>query len=517
MRREWYWLLLSPLLLAACAAPSTPDVRTDVPMTELPAVPTSASPGAPTTAPTSAPPAERRSAPDILSNDCTRFVSPDGDDAGDGSQGAPWASFQHAADAARPGEVVCFRSGTYAVEPAALTVSGSEGAPITFAGYPGEVVVLDGQNTSSGILDFAPGASYLRISGFTLTGYTIWAINVPGGNHDLQLDHLVISGGEAAIHFTLGESGADPENGPVERVTVEDSLIRDVLYTAVDCTPGPCSDMVFRRLEISGAGMQSGEASFGADALAVERGQNLLVEDNVIHDNGGDGIDLNSRDREGSVQGVIVRRNLVYRNRLQAIKLWSGGTMESNVIWGQGINPVMIGVYPGDYVVAHNTIAYNMWDASFSARDYAFVAAYPETGESAAINLTLVNNIFAFNTGPDVGTPTGLYLGEGVTIVLEDGNLFYSRDDCEIEANHLPDRDDPCITQADIENGVWADITGGAASQTADPQFVAGWPEVDLHLREGSPAVDQGAADPGLLDADSRPRDDRPDAGAYEF
>jgi len=38
--------------------------------------------------------------------------------------------------------------------------------------------------------------------------------------------------------------------------------------------------------------------------------------------------------------------------------------MENNIIWGQGINPVMVGRYRGTVEVVNNTIAYNMYDPS---------------------------------------------------------------------------------------------------------------------------------------------------------
>lgn len=61
--------------------------------------------------------------------------------------------------------------------------------------------------------------------------------------------------------------------------------------------------------------------------------------------------------------------------------------------------------YPGTYEVVNNTVAFNMY-ADFSERDYALVAGYPDddTGIPPAINLSLVNNIFAFNTGHTSGT-----------------------------------------------------------------------------------------------------------------
>ena len=498
------------ILAAACEAgsPLAPD--------EVPATAISSTLPVPQPTDTPLPTAGQSPRPQPDAAGCTRVVAPDGDDSAAGTANAPWRTFQHAADMAAPGDVICFRGGVYAGEETFIAVSGQETQPILFVAYPGEQPILDGQGQVGGILTLQPGASYLGIDGFVMTGYTVWGVSLEGDNHTITLRHLDVGGGEAGIHFTVGESGQDPWYGPVEHITVEDSVIHNVTYTAVDCTPGPCNDMRFSGLEIYGAGL-SGGSSFAADGLAVERGQPIRVEDCVIHDNGGDGIDLNSRDWDGGVTDVVVWRNQVYRNHLQAIKLWAGGRMENNVVWGQGINPVTVGVYPGEYVVAHNTIAYNLWDPAFSARDYSFVAAYPEVGESAPIRLQLVNNIFAYNGSAEVGGPTGIYLGAGVTLVDSGGNLFFSREDGEIQADFVTERD-PWFTQADIAGGAWAAVSGSLGDFVADPLFVAGWPEVDLHLRSGSPAIDAALADFAPSgDLEGNPRVEPPDVGAYEF
>ncbi len=506
-RQRYYMMWLLCLLCLLCiltACEPTPEERSI------------------TTAPprTQSPQSQSQSPPSMNDeSDCTYFVAPDGSDSAPGTRDQPWETIQQAADSAQPGDVICLRGGTYPTpEGVSITSSGTAEAPITFAAYPGESPILDGQNEAGDLINLARDVAFVRVSGLMLQNFRIWGITVAGGNHDIVLEHLDIGGGEASIHFTIGNSGEEPEEGPVWGITVTDSFIHDPIYTAVDCTPGPCDAMTFSRLEITGAGMSTGEASFGADALAIEQGQPIIVEDCVIHDNGGDGIDLNSRDTQGNVEGVIVRRNLVYNNRLQAIKLWSGGRMENNVVWGQGINPVMIGVYPGDFEVVNNTIAYNMWDPSFTGRDYAFVAAWPETGASAAIKLVMVGNIFAFNTGPDIdGGPTGLYFGEGVEVVQEGANVFFSREECEIEANNLPGRSDPCISAAEITDGRWSEAVGGSGSIYADPLFVGGWPDVDLQLSDSSPAIDLGTFD--IAPADDllgESRDESPDSGAYE-
>ena len=434
-------------------------------------------------------------------------VAPYGNDANPGTAEAPWRTIQHAADIVQPGDTVLVHTGTY-TEEVTFSSSGMAGAPITFTAAPDEVVTIQGS------LTLAQGTSHLNLLGFAVQGFQYWGITLQGDNHHVRLSCFSVAGGEAGLRLTEGYSGEDPSYGPVSDVVVEDSVIYDAVYTAVDCTPGPCDRMAFRRLEIYGSGLSAG---FGGDGLGLERGQDVLVEDCFIHDNGGDGIDLNSRNFTGNVPGILVRRNRVVRNHLQGIKLWAGGRMENNAIWGQGINPVMVGAYTSMVEMFNNTITYNMYDPSYSERDYAFVAAYPEEGFSPPVTLTLVNNIFAFNSGPQVGTPTGIYLGPGVRLT-EHHNLYWSREDGEIQAEFVTGHDS-WFTRAEIADGTWTRFTGqGQGDVTANPLFISGWSAVDPHLRAGSPAINDGTANGAPRDdLEGRARDARPDIGAYEW
>ena len=447
---------------------------------------------------------------------CTHYVAPGGGDDDPGTQAQPWATFQHAADTAQPGDTVCFRGGTYPTEEIHLTRSGTSSASITFIAYPGEAPILDGGGTAGGLLILDQYTSYVRISGFALRNFTIWGMELSGENRYVYLDHLDIEGGEASIHFTYGETEAPPAEGPVEHITLEDSTIHGSQYSAVDCTPGPCNHMVIRRTEIYSTGLV-GEAFYGSDGLEFARGYPVLVEDCYVHDNGGDGIDLNSRDRAGNASGVIVRRNRVVRNHLNGIKLWAGGRMENNVVWGQGNSAVWVGTFTSTLEVYNNTIAYDMWDPTYSERNWVFVAGYPEEVlPYPPVTLTLVNNVFAFNADPTEGGPTGIYLGGGVQLT-EHHNLYYSREDGEITAEFVSGHD-PNFTRAEIADGTWTTYTGqGQNDLTTDPLFVSGWSGVDVHLQENSPAIDAGSVTGAPTDdAEGRPRDAQPDLGAYE-
>jgi hypothetical protein len=418
----------------------------------------------------------------------TFYVAVSGHDVDPGTARQPWRTLERAATAVGPGDVVKVGPGMYE-EDVHLTTSGTRQSPIEFAADPpGKARVRS--------FIIARGVSHLRLTGLVVSGFKNWGIEVSGDNHHLHFSGLRIKGGEVGIRLTVGDSGRPPRYGPVSHITLADSVIQDTLYAGVDGTPGPCNYLVFRRVEVSGAGLGR-EDSYAADGLSIERGHHITIEDCYIHDNGGDGIDLNSRDRAGRVPGIVVRKNVVARNHLNGVKLWSGGRLESNAIWGQGDNPLLVGVFPGKAEIIHNTLAYNMWARDFGGRNYATTIGYPEPESGGPsrpqIELILHHNIFAFNTGPAQGDPTGIYLGPGVRLLAEHHNLFFSRQEAEIFAAFLG-RDGREISRADIAKGAWTRATGqGQGDLTVNPRFVSGWPQVDLHLRSGSPAAGLGA------------------------
>ena len=72
------------------------------------------------------------------------FVSPEGDDAGEGNLVHPWRTLEHAVDQLRPGDTLFLRGGTYRERGVAISARGGPGAPITIVNFAGEEVVIDG-------------------------------------------------------------------------------------------------------------------------------------------------------------------------------------------------------------------------------------------------------------------------------------------------------------------------------------------------------------------------------------
>jgi hypothetical protein len=73
------------------------------------------------------------------------FVSPTG--SGSGTLAAPYGSIQSAIDAAKAGDIIYLRQGTYAPSKnIQVKTSGANGNPITVKPYQNEKVIIDGEN-----------------------------------------------------------------------------------------------------------------------------------------------------------------------------------------------------------------------------------------------------------------------------------------------------------------------------------------------------------------------------------
>jgi hypothetical protein len=427
------------------------------------------------------------------------YVASDGDDAADGSAEHPWRTLQHAADSVVPGDTVVVQEGTYHEE-VTLTCSGEVGQRITLRAAAGEAVILDGGGQLDDGFIIDAGISHVSLEGFQLTDYRGWTISLEGDNRDIVIAYVDSSSSDNGVHLTLGEHGK-PEEGSVEDVLIRDSRFHHHRFAGIDCTPGPCNRLLIMNVQAHNNGA---EADWAGDGIAVEMGEDIRIEGCQVYDNGGDGIDLNSRDSR-PMSGIEVRGSQVWGNKRTGIKLWRGGTISGSVVHSMGSCGIDI-AREGTYEVVNTLVARSGLDG-----DYGMVVAYPEDSEpQGPVSLRVRNSIFAFNYG-------GIYLGESVKLD-EDYDLFFSRQDCEIEAV-FSDREDGCFSRDDLSGGAWLRETGnGRHSLSADPLFVD--PEGgDYHLRSESPARDAGDPEQGgTLDVDGnqRPSYGGVDIGPYE-
>jgi hypothetical protein len=107
------------------------------------------------------------------------YIAPGGSNAGNGSIGSPWGTFDYAIDNINPGDTLFVRGGTYNLN-SRIQIRNNEGGTSTNAiniwSYPGELPILDfatmsnslwGQSSGRGI-QVDEGANYLHIKGLTI-------------------------------------------------------------------------------------------------------------------------------------------------------------------------------------------------------------------------------------------------------------------------------------------------------------------------------------------------------------
>ena len=463
------------------------------------------------------------------------WVATWGDDAGPGTRDEPWATIQHAADTALPGDTVYAAGGSYA-ERVEIRVSGEAGSPITFAAAPDERVVLDGSAlevpAGQSALILLDSVVYVAIEGFEITGYRSGVsghvpigILVTGGSnhirlagnsvHDMGTTFEGRNGGDAhgiavfgtiadhpieeveifeneLANLTLGSSEALVVNGNVKDFLIEGNRVHDTNNIGIDVigfegtAPDPTVDQA-REGIVRGNTVWNvdsyGNPAYGkdrsADGIYVDGGRDILIEGNVIHDVN-IGIELASEHAGRSTRNITARNNLVYD--ATAIGIAIGGYDRR-----RGSTE--------DCVIVNNTIVNT-------------------DGVELLVQFDTRNNVIANNVivaGPRHGFVENPYR-ENVGNIL-DHNLYYSVDGSPTGTWQWKG-----IDYEDFDT--WAALSGNdRASAFADPAFADAGAH-DYTLLTGSPAVDAGAflAASGAIDLTGEPRAQAGgiDLGAFE-
>jgi hypothetical protein len=242
------------------------------------------------------------------------YVAPGGVDGGAGTDAAPWATLQFAADNVAAGDSVIVRAGNYAGFH--LQTSGTPDAPICFLAEFGVQITADNPSTPDGINieDWSgTGIHDVEIVGFTVNNRTRTGIRVVGT--DTSFAH----------HITIRANSCDA-NGRWGILTgfVDDMLIKDNTCTGSVAEHGiyfgNSGDYVTIRNNTCahnhGCGIHmNGDASLGDDGII----SGALVEDNTVFDNGtGGGSGINC----DGVQHSTIRNNLLYGNHASGISLY---------------------------------------------------------------------------------------------------------------------------------------------------------------------------------------------------
>ncbi|MBI5486230.1 MAG: right-handed parallel beta-helix repeat-containing protein [Deltaproteobacteria bacterium] len=197
---------------------------------------------------------------------------PAGDDAADGSDAAPWATLQHAADSVAAGDEVVVADGSYAGF--VLTASGTEAAPIVFRAEE-DAAVIDAPPVPDGPGVWLQGDGFVTVEGFVVTGVPAAGIRVAraGGG---QAQGVILRGNKVV------DSGGDAGAACIEIVEADGATIE--------------------------AGVLHGCGGAGVSLGPVD---STVVRNNVIYGTAGGGIVAEGGDRIPGPDGLVVVNNTV--------------------------------------------------------------------------------------------------------------------------------------------------------------------------------------------------------------
>lgn len=389
------------------------------------------------------------------------YVAPDGDDSNPGTESQPWRTIQKAAAIMVGGDTVYVRGGTYN-EQITPQNSGSSGNYITYQTYPGETVIIDGQNTKSH--GFAiNGRSYLIIDGFEMTNQVLRGVYISSSSHLIIRNNVVKDWG------VFGIEGRD------------------------------CSHIEIANNEVfSPGGDQSG--------IWFENSQHCDIHHNRAHDCPMNGIGMSHESDYNKIH-----HNLVCDNGFKYPQLWAGIALEVNSNYN----------YIYDNLVYNNKHAGLLTNSQYNYWYHNTVYSNPDSnGHGGGIYLcnwedsTMDKNVFRDNI--IIATGSNEYTVFVQQEIGKDNSFDYNihwhvSQETRINWNLW------VMSFSQWQNDYGQEPNGF----NADP-LIAGGDPLDpsfYKLQPNSPAIDAGA-DVGVIedfDGNPRPQGAGYDIGAYEY
>jgi len=262
----------------------------------------------------------------VLSN---YWVSPSGNDSNAGTQQAPWATPQHAANVVQAGDDVDILAGTY--DGFNIPTSGTKSAPITFHAEPGAIIDTDttwgGANTGINASD----QSYIIIDGFTFTpkpGSAYWtdAIRMSGDPYNTVTGNVIENCTVNMRTVSPGDTGTDSDqlgitmgwlNGAqILNNTVSGGWDSGIYVWNSSSNYTISGNTVYN---CGGNGIHNNGGSEGENGVSRIM-TNATISNNVIH-NVGYGIGGQAISCDGVIDSTI-SNNLIYNVQAKGISLY---------------------------------------------------------------------------------------------------------------------------------------------------------------------------------------------------
>jgi hypothetical protein len=441
----------------------------------------------------------------------TYYVSPIGSDSNLGTEAQPWRTIQHAAETLQAGETVLIRAGEYQewVRP---QHSGAEGNPITYAAYPGEIVTLNGAGIQ--LPANTPRMPRKPHPTHDWPGMRIGHPVQMGGLLQIEKrSHIIVKG------LRVINAGPNRDNAGI-LVKDADNIRIEGNYTCNTVSSGigvwRCYKVIVTDNEVELACNDGGQ-----ECITVAGTDEFEVSYNHVHHggpgtNGGEGIDI----KHGSSNGKV-HHNHVHHTSLLGIYADAWNTLTRNIdyydnlVHDNGWDGITVASEAGGLL--ENINIYN--NVIFRNGRTGFVVGWygEEDIEHQPIrNIKFINNTLHDNGTRDEGGGIWIENCEAEDILIQNNIVSENR------LFQIAFREDTLASGTVFKNNLtfgYKDHPGEIDNPLhADPKLFDP-KNGDLRLLSDSPARSAGVAFDGITtDYDGFPRPTgNPDIGAHQF
>ncbi len=346
------------------------------------------------------------------------YVAKDGHDSNPGTADSPWRTIQKAAQTLEAGESVLIRGGEY-ISDNSISPRNS-GNPddgyITFKAYPDEPVIIRGNGSvHNGI--YIGGKSYIAIEGLTIREFYHGILCQAPGHHItirnnvfeynlssgiLSAGHIPGTTGNACDYLTIegnvvhhtgyhkdGSLATGPGEGWGSGIAINPNgnpYVTDTDYSRFHSVIR--GNYIYHNRDGTGGDVDDEPDHAEGHGIIIDRGGNLppmLIENNVIFDNGGMGIHLYG------AQNIWVIGNTLYKNTTEQEYPHRNAQAEISVY------DVQQPYYePAKNIHVLNNVAYALGDRQ--------ITYFPHLGPG---DLTMKNNLWYGHPFREVFSPRG--------------------------------------------------------------------------------------------------------------